>query len=135
MKKIILLLLVCSSTYTLYAQDASDTMQNKKTKMKMKSKGNPNDMQNGTISSSTTTTNTTIVVMTGWRTDPASLPVIGTDVSADVVTNIKNKYGATVYDIRQMKSSSGQDIYAVRVMDNGQIRTDYVGADGNVIAK
>ena len=135
MKKMIFLLLVCSCTYTLYAQDASDTMQKKKIKMKMKSKANPNDMQNGTVSSSTTTTNTTMVTIGGWTTDPPSLPVIGTSVSADVVTNIKNKYGATVYDIRQMKSSSGQDIYAVRVMDNGQIRTDYVGADGNVIPR
>jgi hypothetical protein len=106
-----------------------------KKKIKMKSKANPNDMQNGTMSSSTTTTNTTMVTIGGWTTDPPSLPVIGTSVSADVVTNIKNKYGATVYDIRQMKSSSGQDIYAVRVMDNGQIRTDYVGADGNVIPR
>ena len=131
----IFLLLVCSCTYTLYAQDASDTMQMKKTKMKMKSKANPNDMQNGTMSSSTTTTNTTRVTIDGWSTDPASLPVIETNVSADVVTNIKNKYGATVYDIGQMKSPSGQDIYVVRVMGSGQVRTDFVGADGNVIPR
>src|SRR5450759_2465923 len=135
MKKMIFLLLVCSCTYTLYAQDASDTMQKKETKMKMKSKANPNDMQNGTMSSSTTTTNTTMVSIDGWTTNPASLPVIETNVSADVVTNIKNKYGATVYDIGQMKSSSGQDIYVVRVMGSGQVRTDFVGADGNVIPR
>lgn len=115
-----------------------------KMKMKMKNKTDNPGMQNGTMDNSgmnngtmstttTTTTSTNMVTMGGWTTNPANLPVIGSNVSTDVVTVIKNKYGATVYDIKQIKSSSGQDIYVVRVMDNGTIRTDYVGADGNTV--
>ncbi|MDQ6755758.1 MAG: hypothetical protein M3004_02375 [Bacteroidota bacterium] len=114
---------------------------NGKKKMKMKSKSdNSDDMKSGTMSNSgmgtgTMTTTTTIVSIGGWTTNPANLPVIGTNVSADVVANIKNKYGATVYDIKQIKSSSGQDIYLVRIMDNGGLRSDYVGADGNTVSQ
>lgn len=118
-------------------------MDNAEGKMKMKTKTD-NSMKNGTMDNSnmsngtmstttTTTTNTNMVSMGGWTTNPANLPVIGNNVPADVVTTLKNKYGATVYDIKQIKSSAGQDIYVVRVMDNGTIRTDYVGADGNTV--
>lgn len=89
----------------------------------------------GTMNSMTTTTNTTTVTMGGWTTNPANLPVVGNNVSADVVSAIKNKYGATVYDIKQIRSTSGQNIYVVRVMENGSMRTDYVGADANTVSQ
>ncbi|MDB5199462.1 MAG: hypothetical protein JWO92_1425 [Chitinophagaceae bacterium] len=141
MKKLILLLVICSSTCVLFAQESPDTMStNKRTKIKIKSKANPNDMTgsaNGDINTSTTSTTLTTVSSTTivWKTDPASLPVIGTGVPDDVVTNIKNKYGSNLYDIKKIKATSGQDAYAVRVMENGQYVTYYVGADGNITAQ
>ena len=141
MKKMTLLLLLCSSSY-LFAQETADSMNTQKTKVKIKSKGNPVEMKAATTTNmrNTTTITTanpnsaTIVLMTGWRTDPAILPVVGNGVSADVVTVVKTKYGDNVYDIKKIKITSG-DAYAVRVMENGQYYTYYVGADGNVIAK
>ena len=116
-------------------------MDDSKTKTKTKTKpGDADNMQNGTMNTSgmnngtmNSSTSTTMVTIGGWTTNPPSLPVIGNNVPADAVTAIKNKYGATVYDIKQIKSTSGQDIYIVRIMDNGQIKTEYVGADGNTV--
>jgi hypothetical protein len=178
MKKILFLLFIVLSSYTLFAQTdttaagtkmktktesdgtiktktkSNGDMDNPDTKIKTKTKsdgdmddagktktkrknksGDADNMNNGTMSMTTTTitTNTNMVTMGGWTTNPANLPVVGTNVSADVVTTLKNKYGATIYDIKQIKSSAGLDIYVVRVMDNGTIRTDYVGADGNTV--
>lgn len=144
MKKIMFLLLLCCCTCSIFAQENTDTTERKRTKIKVKTKANANDMstradmQTGTMSnnmSSSTFTNNTRITIQGWRTDPASLPVIGTGVSADVVTSIKSKYGSNIYDIKKIKITSGQDAYAVRVMENGQYNTYYVGADGNVVSK
>jgi hypothetical protein len=199
MKKIILLLLICSCTFGLYAQDTRDTTVSGKTKMKtddsktkikddkakskdadgkikikdnndmnadadsktkmkddkvkikdaegkVKVKGE-NNMNSNTTNSATmsnpgmangsmnTSTNVNVVSIGGWTTNPANLPVVGNNVPADVVTNIKNKYGTTIYDIKQIRSTSGQNIYVVRVMENGGMRTDYVGNDGNVVSQ
>jgi Sec-independent protein translocase protein TatA len=199
MKKIILLLLIGSSTLSLYAQDMTDTTQAGKTKMKsddsktkikddkakfkdadgkikikdsddmnsdmdsktkikddkvkikdadgkvkIKGEGNMNTstgnsapmtnagMANGTMN---TSTNVNVVSIGGWTTNPANLPVVGNNVPADVVTNIKNKYGTTIYDIKQIRSTSGQNIFVVRIMENGAMRSDYVGNDGNMISQ
>ena len=190
MKKIIVLLLICSCTFTLYAQETTDSTMSGKTKIKtddsktkikddkgkikdengkMKIKDNPemnsdNDKtkikddkvkikdaegkvkikgegnmntNSGTMSNGmgtmNTSTNVNVVTIGGWTTNPPTLPVVGTGVSADVVTTLKNKYGTNLYDIKQIKSTSGQLIYVVRVMDNGGMRSEYVGADGTVV--
>jgi hypothetical protein len=136
MKKSIVVLLLCCSTYALFAQD-SDTMKPTKVKMKMKPRQNdypaPGNNMNRTMSTTNSTT-TTVVMTTEWKVDPPSLPVIGSDVPADVVTNIKNKFGNNIYDIKKIKLTSG-DAYAVRIMDNGQFTVSYVGSDGNVVSK
>jgi hypothetical protein len=128
----------------MFAQETTDTMNTKRTKVKIKTKGKPNDMTTTTTSTGMNTntmvttanpTSATIVLMTGWRTDPASLPVVGTGVSAEVVTTLKTKYGDNIYDIKKIRTTSGQDAYAVRVMENGQYTIYYVGADGNVVTK
>lgn len=195
---LILLLLVCSCTFSLYAQEMSDSTQSGKIKIKtddsktkikdnktktkdqdgkikIKSNSDNKDMSTdddtktktkikdnkvkvkdadgklkikgennmntttgtsdrGTMNT-TTSTNTNVVVIGGWRTDPANLPVVGNNVPADVVNTLRNKYGSTVYDIKQIRSTSGQNIYVVRVMENGGMRTEYVGADGNVVSQ
>lgn len=183
MKKIILSLLICGSTFTLFAQEMSDSAQSKtkiknnkaKTKdengkMKVKDNGDMNstgdaktkikddkikikdadgkvkvkgegNMNSGTENSGmmngsmNTSTNTNVLIINGWKTDPANLPVVGNGVTPDVVTNLKNKYGTNIYDIKQIRSTSGQNIYVVRVMENGGMRTDYVGADGNAVSQ
>ena len=150
MKKILLILFLTGSTCALFAQDTDDNT--KKGKMKVKSrpndqtgttdtkvkvKGNPanvnGNMMNTGMSSSTTTTTT--VSLGGWTTNPPSLPVVGTDVSTTVVANLKNKFGATLYDIKKIRSSSGQDIYMIRLMGSGQLSQQYVDDNGNTVSQ
>ena len=189
MKKIFFLLLICSCTFTLYAQDMTDSTQDGKSKTKIKNnktkikdadgkmkvkenddmntdndaklkikdgkmkskdsegkvkiKGN-DEMNSGTrtmnnsgmtTGTTTTTTNVNVVTMGGWTTNPANLPVVGNNVPPEVVSNVKNKYGANVYDIKQIRSTSGQIIYVVRTMENGGMTTNYVSADGSVVSQ
>lgn len=137
-----MLLLLCCCTYTLLAQETSNTDSTRRTKIKIKTKDKADmsgsEMKTRTMVTTPVTANptsATIVLMTGWRTDPASLPVVGTGVSAEVVTTLRTKYGDNIYDIKKIKTTSGQEAYAVRVMENGQYNIYYVGADGNVVAK
>jgi hypothetical protein len=195
MKKIILLLLICSFTFSLYAQETPDSTQAGKTKIKtddsktkikddkakikdadgkmkikdnddmnsddnktkvkddkmkikdadgkvkVKGEGNMNTNattsgnMNNTMGTTNTSTNVNIVSIGGWTTNPANLPVVGNNVPAEVVTTLKNKYGTTIYDIKQIRATSGQTIYVVRVMENGGMRSEYVGADGNAVSQ
>ena len=154
MKKILLFLLLTGSTCALFAQDTdNDTKkgkmkikskpndQNGTTDMKVKVKGNPanvngNMMNNGmSTGMSSSTTTTTTVSIGGWTTNPPSLPVVGTDVSTTVVANLKTKFGATLYDIKKIRSSSGQDIYAIRLMNSGQLSLQYVDDNGNTVSQ
>ena len=105
-------------------------------KLKMKTDG---DMNSGTMSSGmgnmNTSTDVNVVIINGWRTDPAKLPLVGNGVTDDVVTNLKNKYGSSIYDIKKIRSTSGENIYVVRLMENGNMRTDYVAADGSNVSR
>lgn len=113
-------------------------------KVKVKGEGamssdmNTPTSNSSTISSGTNTNTTTVNIRTTTEVfpdKPASLPKVGGNVPAEVVTTLKNKYGATLYDIKQVKSSSGQIIYVVRLFDNGGMRSEYVGADGVVVVQ
>jgi hypothetical protein len=64
----------------------------------------------------------------------AALPVLVTAVPESVVTSVKSKY-ANAYDITAIKNSSGQEVFLVRVIDNGQLKSEYVGSDGNPASK
>jgi len=65
----------------------------------------------------------------------AALPVLETDVPSSLVSSVKNKYGDGLYDITGLKNSSGQDVYMLRILENGQIRNEYVSTDGSVASK
>lgn len=66
----------------------------------------------------------------GW----AALPVIETEVSTAVVSNLKAKFSDNLYDILKMKSVNNTDVYMVRVWNNGSFRSDIVGEDGNPVS-
>lgn len=65
--------------------------------------------------------------VTGYR---VSLPVLQTYVPDEVVNTATNLYKQNLYDITAMKGTSKQDIYQVRLMENGQMRTVYMDAQG-----
>ena len=66
----------------------------------------------------------------GW----AALPVIESEVSTAVVSNLKAKFSDNLYDILKMKSVNNTDVYMVRVWNNGSFRSDIVGEDGNPVS-
>ncbi|HEY0354877.1 MAG TPA: hypothetical protein VGC29_01655 [Flavisolibacter sp.] len=59
-----------------------------------------------------------------------AIPVRQSLVSEDVVTKIVDLYGPMVYDVNTIKGTNGQEIYHVRLLDNGQIVHQYLNADG-----
>jgi hypothetical protein len=65
----------------------------------------------------------------------ASLPVLETYVSQDVIDKMKNKYGNTLYDITAVAGTSNQTQYVVRSLKNGQYTTDYINESGNNVSK
>lgn len=107
-------------------------------KVKIKGEGNLNTEAGTSVVSGNNASTTHVNVVTTWEAfppKPATLPVVGNGVSTEVVTTLKNKYGTGLYDIKQIRSTSGQMIYVVRVMENGGMRNEYVGADGNIVAQ
>jgi hypothetical protein len=101
MKKIFLLLLVIGSSYGLTAQVAN-TMD------------------------STNHNSGALITATAY----ASLPVLETAVSPDIVSKLESKYGSSLYDITAVQGASSTG-YVIRVFENGVYQIDYVGEDGN----
>lgn len=60
----------------------------------------------------------------------AAIPVRQSLVPDELVTKVVDLYGPMVYDINLIKGSNGQDLYHVRLLDNGQIVHQYLNADG-----
>ncbi|MGZ5287595.1 MAG: hypothetical protein ACXWB9_10440 [Flavisolibacter sp.] len=60
----------------------------------------------------------------------ASIPVRQSLVPDELVTKVVDMYGPMVYDVNRIKGLSGQDLYHVRLLDNGQIVHQYLNADG-----
>ena len=59
-----------------------------------------------------------------------SLPVIQTFVPDAVVTTASNLYKHNLYDIAAMKGNNEQEIYVVRVFDNGELKSMWMDANG-----
>ncbi|MEO6639218.1 MAG: hypothetical protein ABIN25_13150, partial [Ginsengibacter sp.] len=90
---------------------------------------NANASQNtNTMNSGMVTNSQNIEGQTGY----ASLPVLESYISDDVVSKIKAKY-PSVYDITAVKHTADQMGYVVRVSENGTFKTETVGEDGNTI--
>ncbi|HEU0064773.1 MAG TPA: hypothetical protein VFQ58_07070 [Flavisolibacter sp.] len=65
-----------------------------------------------------------------------ALPVMETQVPADVVTKISGMYGPSVYDITRVKGENNEDDYIVRILDNnGQIRTERINGEGGNVTE
>jgi hypothetical protein len=68
---------------------------------------------------------------TGGNTYTVSLPVKQTWVPDAVVTKTVQLYGPVLYDINTIKGTNKEDIYAVRILENGVASTVYLDANGN----
>jgi hypothetical protein len=63
-----------------------------------------------------------------------SLPVRQTLTSDDVVAKVKSMYGLTVYDIKQVKAANKENVYHIRLLDNGQVRDVWMSEQGSELA-
>jgi hypothetical protein len=62
-----------------------------------------------------------------------SLPVLQTYVPDAVITTATNLYKQNLYDITAIKGNNKQDIYLVRVQDNGELKSMWMDAGGTAI--
>ncbi|HEY0057588.1 MAG TPA: hypothetical protein VGB56_00550, partial [Flavisolibacter sp.] len=63
-----------------------------------------------------------------------ALPVIQSYVPEDVISRAMSTHGQNLYSITGVKTAEGQDAYHVTLIENGQTRSEWVGADGSTIA-
>jgi hypothetical protein len=59
-----------------------------------------------------------------------AIPVKQSFIPEDVVNVVVNQYGPMVYDVNTIKGAHGQEIYHVRLLENGQLVHQYLNADG-----
>ncbi len=64
-----------------------------------------------------------------------ALPVTQSGVTTDVISKIKGMYGTNVYDITPIKVADHSDAYNVRIIENGQIRSEVVDAQGQTVTQ
>lgn len=62
-----------------------------------------------------------------------SLPVLQTYVPDPVITTATNLYKQNLYDITAMKGNNKEDVYLVRVQDNGELKSMYMDANGTAV--
>jgi hypothetical protein len=62
-----------------------------------------------------------------------SLPVLETWVPDQVVTTALNQYKQNLYDIAAMKGNNNTNMYVVRVIDNGELKSMYMDSTGGAV--
>lgn len=62
-----------------------------------------------------------------------SLPVLQTYVPDAVVTTASNLYKHNLYDIAAMKGNDEQEVYVVRVFDNGELKSMWMDPNGTAV--
>jgi hypothetical protein len=63
-----------------------------------------------------------------------SMPVTQTYVPDDIMNKVTTMFGPMVYDVTTLKGdSSHQNIYQIRTLENGQVKTQWIGDDGSSI--
>lgn len=62
-----------------------------------------------------------------------SLPVLETYVPDAVITAATNQYKQNLYDITALKGNNNQDLYEVRVLDNGEMKSMWMDANGAAV--
>jgi hypothetical protein len=61
-----------------------------------------------------------------------ALPVLQNLVPEEVTNKAMELYGMNIYDVTRLKAvDSTMEVYQVRLLDNGQIRTEVISADGS----
>jgi len=64
-----------------------------------------------------------------------ALPVLENQVPDEVVSKVKEMHGTNVYDITALRVNDSAEIYQVRIIENGELRTERINADGSAAAE
>lgn len=67
------------------------------------------------------------------QTFTVALPVRQSWIPETVISKAVELYGPVIYDINTMKGTNNQEIYTVRLLENGQLSTIWIGEDGTRI--
>jgi hypothetical protein len=63
-----------------------------------------------------------------------SMPVTQTYVPDDIMNKVTTMFGPMVYDVTTLKGDSAHhNIYQIRTLENGQVKTQWIGDDGSSI--
>jgi len=62
-----------------------------------------------------------------------SLPVLQTYVPDEVITAATNMYKQNLYDITALKGKDSQQVYQVRVQDNGELKSMWMDGNGTAV--
>lgn len=62
-----------------------------------------------------------------------SLPVLQTYVPDAVVTSATNMYKQNLYDITALRAKDSQEVYQVRVQDNGELKSMWMDVNGTAV--
>lgn len=62
-----------------------------------------------------------------------ALPVLQTYVPDQVITAATNLYKQNLYDITALKGKDSQEVYQVRVQDNGELKSMWMDANGTAV--
>jgi hypothetical protein len=65
------------------------------------------------------------------QTFTVALPIRSSWVPDEVVSRAVELYGPVMYDIRSVRGTGEGDVYLVRILENGQLSNQYMGADGS----
>lgn len=67
------------------------------------------------------------------QTFTVALPVRQSLIPETVTAKAIDMYGPVLYDITKMKGTTGQDIYHVRILENGVLSDQYMDENGNKV--
>jgi hypothetical protein len=63
-----------------------------------------------------------------------SLPLKQSLTSDDIVAKAKSMFGLAVYDINRVKAANMEDVYHIRLLDNGQVKSVWINEQGTEVA-
>jgi hypothetical protein len=62
-----------------------------------------------------------------------ALPVMSTDIPESVINRVAADYTGNIYDVTRIRDWNDRFVYQVRLIENGQVRTERISEDGTLI--
>jgi hypothetical protein len=63
-----------------------------------------------------------------------ALPVTQSYIPEEVIGRVGSMFGPAVYDVTMIKGANDQSLYHVRLLENGQLRSQFFGEDGSNVS-